>query len=198
VAAGPAYGRRTDAVANHARILDAARAVLAERGLDLEVNEVADRAGVGVGTLYRHFANRDDLVRAVLTQTHQDAFSLIRRAADIEDPAAALRQIPLFLTAEPVTSLFSLMQDSRCIKLMQDLKQQMSQSMTGEMIELIAGIVERGVRAGVFRADLDPPATAAAILGSMGLVVEMLGATRPLHELAELLADLHSSMVSVR
>jgi len=88
------HSRRTDSMANHARILDAARSVLAERGLDIEVADVAERAGVGVGTLYRHFANRDDLVRAILAQAVVDVVARLRSAAEIEDPAEALRQIP--------------------------------------------------------------------------------------------------------
>jgi len=78
----PTHGRRTDAVANHTRILSAARAVFAERGLDMEVNEIAERAGVGVGTLYRHFANRDDMVCAILMQTFEDEADSSRRADD--------------------------------------------------------------------------------------------------------------------
>ncbi|HWE60972.1 MAG TPA: TetR family transcriptional regulator [Chloroflexota bacterium] len=190
-------GKRTDAVANRARILEAARAILAERGLDMEVNEVAERASVGVGTLYRHFANRDDLVRAILSETFEGLVARVRSIAAIEDPAAALRQIP-FMLDESVSSLFVTLRDPRAAKLLQDVKQRMSQPLATELIELIAGIVERGVRMGAFRADLDPPATAAAILGSIGAVCETLGATRPLEELAGLLADLHSSMVAAR
>lgn len=192
------HGRRTDAVANRARILAAARVLLAERGLDMEMTELAERAGVGVGTLYRHFANRDDLVRAILTQTHKDVLSRLQVVAEIEDPREALRQIPLMLTGESICSLLPVMQDPRSAKVMRDVKHGMDQPEVGEITKLMAEIVERGIRAGVFRADLDPPATAAAILGSVGSVVEMLGASRPLDELARLLTDLLSSMVAVR
>jgi AcrR family transcriptional regulator len=189
-------GRRTDAVANHARILAAARAVLAERGLDMEVHDVAVRAAVGVGTLYRHFANRDDLVRAVLRQTFEDMLARLRGTAEIADPAVALREIPLALTADQ--ALFAVMQDPRAPKLLGDMKKHVSKSLTDEVIDLVAGIVERGMRSGAFRADLDPPTTAAAILGSIGVTCEILGARRPLSELAVLLADLHSAMVGAR
>src|SRR5690348_15442072 len=103
-------GRRTDAVVNHARILEAAQSVLAERGMDMEVNEVADRAGVGVGTLYRHFANREDLVRAVLAQAFEDVLSRLRSTAEIEDPSVALREIPFTLTSGPLNLLFAVLQ----------------------------------------------------------------------------------------
>jgi AcrR family transcriptional regulator len=58
-------GLRADAERNRERILDAARELFAEHGLDASTNEVARRAGVGVATLFRRFPTRDDLVGAV-------------------------------------------------------------------------------------------------------------------------------------
>jgi AcrR family transcriptional regulator len=58
-------GLRADAERNRERILDAAREVFAEHGLDASTNEVARRAGVGVATLFRRFPTRDDLIGAV-------------------------------------------------------------------------------------------------------------------------------------
>jgi AcrR family transcriptional regulator len=189
-------GRRTDAVANHARILEAARAVLAERGLDLEVSEVAERAGVGVGTLYRHFANRDDLVRAVLVQTLEDVLARVRATAEIEDAAMALRQIPFVGTTEQ--PVFAAMQDPRAARLTQDMKQQMHKPKSDDIVDVIAGIVARGMQCGAFRANLDPRVTALAIIGSMATVYESMSPTRSLSELAGLLADLHGGMVGAR
>lgn len=56
---------RADAVRNRARIVEAAKAIFAEQGLDVPMTEIADRAGVGVGTLYRRFACREDLITAI-------------------------------------------------------------------------------------------------------------------------------------
>jgi AcrR family transcriptional regulator len=55
---------RVDAERNRARIVTAARAAFAERGLDVPLEEVAARAGVGIATLYRRFPTRDDLIAA--------------------------------------------------------------------------------------------------------------------------------------
>jgi len=55
---------RADARRNRGRILDAARAAFAERGLDAPLEEIADRAGVGIATLYRRFPTREALVAA--------------------------------------------------------------------------------------------------------------------------------------
>ncbi len=57
---------RADAQRNVAALLDAAKAVFATSGVDAPAKEITDRAGVGVGTLYRHFPQRSDLVLAVL------------------------------------------------------------------------------------------------------------------------------------
>ena len=58
-------GRR-DAVRNYHRILEAARDVLGESGADASMEEIAARAGVGVGTVYRRFANKDALIDELL------------------------------------------------------------------------------------------------------------------------------------
>jgi AcrR family transcriptional regulator len=57
---------RADAQRNRDKILDAARAVFRERGAACSLDEIAKRAGVGAGTLYRHFPTRDDLIDAVM------------------------------------------------------------------------------------------------------------------------------------
>jgi AcrR family transcriptional regulator len=57
---------RSDAQRNLGRILEAARAVFAERGLDASIADVATRAGVGTATIFRRFATKDDLVVAVV------------------------------------------------------------------------------------------------------------------------------------
>jgi AcrR family transcriptional regulator len=72
--------KRADAITTRARILEAALAVFAERGLDMEVGEIASRAILGIGTLYRHFANREDLLRAILTHTINDTLAQFRVA----------------------------------------------------------------------------------------------------------------------
>jgi len=57
---------RADAKRNRERIVGAAREVFREQGYDASLDAVAKRAGVGPGTLYRHFANREELVDAIL------------------------------------------------------------------------------------------------------------------------------------
>ena len=62
---GPAPRRRADARRNEGALLDAAAAVFVSSGVEAPVRDIAARAGVGVGTIYRHFPTRADLVVAV-------------------------------------------------------------------------------------------------------------------------------------
>jgi AcrR family transcriptional regulator len=64
-AAAPARAMRADARRNHERLLAEARRAFAEHGAEASLEDVARRAGVGIGTLYRHFPNRDALLSAV-------------------------------------------------------------------------------------------------------------------------------------
>ena len=66
--------RRSDAALNRSKILDAARRLLADRG-DASMRAVADAAGVGRGTVHRHFATREELLLAVRQQARDDAES---------------------------------------------------------------------------------------------------------------------------
>lgn len=57
---------RADAARNRARVLEVAYQTFAELGLNVPIDEIARRAGVGAGTVYRHFPTKDDLYRAVV------------------------------------------------------------------------------------------------------------------------------------
>ena len=61
----PAPGKRADARRNEATLLDAAAATFAASGVDAPVRDIAAKAGVGLGTIYRHFPTRADLIVAV-------------------------------------------------------------------------------------------------------------------------------------
>ncbi|MBT0994498.1 TetR/AcrR family transcriptional regulator [Cellulomonas sp. DKR-3] len=72
---------RRDAERNRARIVAAARELFAEHGLGVGFNEVAHRAGVGVGTVYRRFADRDELIEAALEQPLREVLAVAEEAA---------------------------------------------------------------------------------------------------------------------
>lgn len=77
---------RADARRNRDTIVATARALFAERGLDVPMDEIAKRAGVGSGTLYRHFATREDLVTAVFLERVAENVAAVERALQDEDP----------------------------------------------------------------------------------------------------------------
>jgi AcrR family transcriptional regulator len=79
-ATGPAPGARRDAVRNYHRILDAAREVLGESGADASMEEIAARAGVGVGTVYRRFASKDALIGELLRLALEELMAAVDRA----------------------------------------------------------------------------------------------------------------------
>jgi AcrR family transcriptional regulator len=81
---------RADAARNRARLLEAAKAVFAERGLDATMDEIARRAGVGVGTAYRRFRNRDDLINALLEERLDEFMGIVDEALAEPDPWRAL------------------------------------------------------------------------------------------------------------
>jgi AcrR family transcriptional regulator len=77
---------RADAERNRQRILDAAAQLFAERGLHVSLDEVAERAGVGVGTVYRRFPDRDALIDALLQSRVDEFLEMVERAAANPDP----------------------------------------------------------------------------------------------------------------
>lgn len=73
---------RRDAQRNRDRIVAATRAAFQERGLDVGVDEIARRAGVGMGTLYRHFPNKDALIDAIVDARFAELTGAAERALE--------------------------------------------------------------------------------------------------------------------
>jgi len=83
----PASGKplRADARRNHERILKAARAVFADQGIDAQIDDVAKRAKVGVGTVYRHFPTKEALRDALVRERFDEIAGYAREALQRED-----------------------------------------------------------------------------------------------------------------
>jgi AcrR family transcriptional regulator len=88
-----AVPKRADAVRNRERVVAAARAVFAERGLEASVPEVAARAGVGKATVYRSFPSKEHLIAAVVVDRLEDFEQRARELLDEPDAWAALRDL---------------------------------------------------------------------------------------------------------
>lgn len=138
---------RTDAARNRELLLAAAEEEFAERGLSASVAAIAHRAGVAKGTVFRHFATKEDLIASIVTGHLATLTTGAARLADAADPGEALLE---FLTVaadqrqqHDVDFLWTLSEaDSRVIELRD---------------ELYAGIdvlVDRARDAGAIRSDI--------------------------------------------
>jgi AcrR family transcriptional regulator len=84
---------RADARRNRESILRAAGELFAERGTGVQMDEIAERAGLGMGTLYRHFPTKQALVAAIVGERFRGMTELARAAAAIDDPAEAFEAL---------------------------------------------------------------------------------------------------------
>jgi AcrR family transcriptional regulator len=190
--------KRTDAITNRTRILQAALSVFAERGLELEMNEVAALAHLGVGTLYGHFANREDLLRAILQSVVEDGLKQLRAAqtSHADDPRAALQA--LISTGvrlqEQYWPLHGVLRDPRLIKLMDP---SYGPGVRMQFLEIPKEILVQGIQKGIFRQDLDPNMAAVIIMGAFTSAIDLLGTYRSLDELAEQLTHSLLTMLTV-
>jgi AcrR family transcriptional regulator len=82
---------RADARRNRDELLDVARQVIAEEGVDASLRDIARRAGVGIGTLYRHFPTREALFEAVYRREVQQLADLAEKLKQESQPVDALR-----------------------------------------------------------------------------------------------------------
>jgi AcrR family transcriptional regulator len=85
-APAPERSQRADARRNHEKVLRAARGQFAEHGLDAQIDEIAAEAGVGVGTVYRHFPTKLDLLEALADERFQGLADAARAALEVDDP----------------------------------------------------------------------------------------------------------------
>ncbi|HEU0031197.1 MAG TPA: helix-turn-helix domain-containing protein [Kofleriaceae bacterium] len=85
----PRRPQRADARRNRAHVLEVARAAFASDGTALPMDELARRAGVGVGTLYRHFPTKEALLSAIVAERITTVAAHARDLAHAADPGAA-------------------------------------------------------------------------------------------------------------
>ncbi|MBB6373805.1 AcrR family transcriptional regulator [Pseudonocardia eucalypti] len=167
--AGPAGNRRrrADARANHTALLDAAARVLLRDGYAVPLDRIAHEAGVGVGTLYRNFSDRDELITAVVDRSYKLVAELARAAA--ESPAEPL---------DALAGFFAGVVDQRDRLV---LPMMGGPAVTGrinphsfEISTALQSVIQRGISAGTIRADVGAPdvMVAGAMLGQPQLPPE--------------------------
>jgi AcrR family transcriptional regulator len=144
----PVRPLRRDAQANRERILAAARAAFAADGIDVPVEEIARRAGVGMGTLYRRFPAKEDLIDAVLEDTFAEFVRAAERALAVEDGWEGFRGF--------FESAFALHVENRGLKDIIATRmhgRERLEAMRRRMRPLLRRLVERAQEQGALRAD---------------------------------------------
>src|SRR5580700_10901532 len=152
---------RADAQRNRARILDIAKGAFTRLGANISLDDVARRAGIGPGTLYRHFPTRDALIEAVYRTEVEKLAAAERQFAETMAPIDALRAWMLlfvdYVAAKhiiaPVLNTFA----GGASKLYEGAQVQIRGA--------INALVKRAVKSGDIRKDLEPFDLLRALIG---------------------------------
>ena len=142
---------RADAERNRQRILDAARDLFAERGVDVSVEDIAAAAGVGIGTFYRRFPDRESLVEAVFLTKFDRILQAARDAHEIEDPWDAFKFYVL-----TVARMHARDRGLKDVLLSTDRGRERATEFRAAIQPLAAHLVERAQAAGALREDFSP------------------------------------------
>jgi len=140
---------RADARRNRERVLEAARDVFAIRGHDAQVDEIARHAGVGVGTVYRHFPTKEGLLEALVADSFRRIGEAAVSALENPDPWAAFESV-LWTGGEVLASNRGLTEALA----VQPTYSEVPAAHTAQVFEVMSEIIRRGQAAGVVRADL--------------------------------------------
>lgn len=150
--APPRRKLRADAIRNRERVLEAAKAVFSQGGPEASLEAVARRAGVGIGTLYRHFPTREALYEAVYRREVEQLVELARLLEVETAPVDALRQwmranVEFIATKKGMAAALAL-----AARGSSDLAAYSLDRLTRAVGELL----QRAAAAGEIRADIDP------------------------------------------
>jgi AcrR family transcriptional regulator len=152
---------RADAVRNRERVLEAAKAVFSAGGPDASLEAVAKRAGVGIGTLYRHFPTREALFEAVYRREVQQLSELPDQLKGEAAPVEALRRwlrsnVEFVATKKGMLAALALTVHSSS-----DLYAHTFERLT----KAVGALLDRAVAAGEIRADISPEDLLRALVG---------------------------------
>ncbi|RKQ91190.1 TetR family transcriptional regulator [Solirubrobacter pauli] len=138
---------RADARRNRERVLEGAREVFAEHGRDAQMDDVAKRAGVGVGTVYRHFPTKEALVAALAVSLFEKVLQAGRDALEHEDPWEALTNA-LWTGGETLSS------DRAFTEIVGQAEVPFSPELQTEMYEVYSTLLDRAKASGDLRPDI--------------------------------------------
>ncbi len=140
---------RADAVRNREKVLAAAEEAFATEGLKAQLDDIARRAGVGVGTVCRHFPTKRALVEAVCTRMYQSLLDRARQALQSSDPAEAFEQ---FIVALPDFHR----RQRAFAELMANELELAALPVRDELMHAVTELVRRAQDAGAIRGDIGP------------------------------------------
>lgn len=138
---------RADAARNRERLLAAAADEFAERGLDASIADIARRAGVGKGTVFRHFATKDALMSAIVLDRVDALNAAGERLLESADPGAALLE---FLT------IAARQRQQRDLSFLQEAGEPSAEvaSARARMLRVVQALVDRAREHGAVRTDV--------------------------------------------
>jgi AcrR family transcriptional regulator len=143
---------RADARRNYGQLVEQARIAFAESGVDSSLDEIARRAGVASGTLYRHFPTRLDLIEAVLGEQIAELASLGRGLLTAEDELDALSA---WLRAALMHALTYRGLSAAVMNSALDRENNLVSTWHAELFEVGAALLERARESGAVVADAD-------------------------------------------
>jgi AcrR family transcriptional regulator len=152
---------RADGQRNRERLIEAAKAAFAEVGADVSLEEIARRAGVGIGTLYRHFPTRDAVVEAVYRREVEQLAGSATRLLDSLAPGEALHQWMRLFVDYIATKKVIAPALGAIVGGVGDLFAASGARISGA----VKLLVERAVAAGDIRPDVDPNDLLRALIG---------------------------------
>ena len=145
----PARPLRRDAQRNRDAIVTAAREVFCDHGLEAPLEEIARRAGVGIGTLYRRFPSRVELLDAVLADTIQAHVDAAQQALAIDDPWDGFTHY-----LEETCRLQAADRGLNDVMGMRFPRATAVEAAKARLFEVVAQVVDRAQQSGQLRADL--------------------------------------------
>ncbi|HEY6619190.1 MAG TPA: TetR/AcrR family transcriptional regulator [Steroidobacteraceae bacterium] len=154
----PARKPRADSARNRQLLIDAAKAGFSEVGLEVSLEEIARRAGVGIGTLYRHFPTREAVVEAVYRREVEHLAQAVPQLHETAPAGEALHQwMHLFVDYIATKRIIAPSLAARKSSL---------HSTSAELITgAIATLVKRAIASGDVRKDIDPSDLLRALIG---------------------------------
>ena len=152
---------RADAVRNRERVLEAAKAVFSAGGVDASLEAVARRAGVGIGTLYRHFPTREALYEAVYRREVEQLGDLAEQLKNEAKPVDALRRW-LRSNVEFVATKKGM---SAALALAAHGSAELHSYTFDRLTRAVGALLDRAVAAGEIRSDVSPEDLLRALVG---------------------------------